>query len=169
MNAKEAKARAKAAKAYAIAQRPLWKKKRVLIPVAILAVIVGAGLASSGGSDEKDPTPASATQNTDVSKGIGSKDASADVKVVRLEPIDAIGIRRPVLEITNNSSKRSNYIIELALESSDGKTQYDTTTGSASNVDPGQTTGGSVIGFTKAKNAPADAVVKIKSVSRTAA
>lgn len=47
---KEANAEAKAAKANAKAMRPWFKKKRIILPLA-LVVIVGISMASGGGSD----------------------------------------------------------------------------------------------------------------------
>jgi hypothetical protein len=47
---KEANAEAKAAKAKAKAMRPWFKKKRIILPLA-LVVIVGISMASGGGSD----------------------------------------------------------------------------------------------------------------------
>ena len=171
MSAKEAKAQAKAAKAYAKAQRPFWKKKRVLFPAALLLVILLAVAAGGGGGDD-DTTNTSAVAaqgDNGVSTGFGTKDASADVKVGTLGDADILGFRKPELTITNNSSKRSNYFVELSLESADGKTQHDTANATAQNVEPGQSTAGTVLPFTKVKGAPADAIVKVKSVSRTAA
>lgn len=170
MSAKEAKAQAKAAKAYAKAQRPFWKKKRVLLPAALLLVIVIAVATGGGGDDDTTKSSTVASQgDAGVSNGFGTKDASADVKVGKLGDADILSFRKAELAITNNSSKRSNYFIELSLESPDGKTQYDTANATAQNVEPGQSTAGTVLPFTKAKGAPADAVVKVKSVSRTAA
>ena len=48
---KDAKAQAKAAKAYAKAQRPFYKKKRVIIPAAILAVVAISQASGGGASD----------------------------------------------------------------------------------------------------------------------
>jgi len=164
----EARAQAKAAKAHAKAMRPWFRKKRYWV-LGLVAVIVAISVASSQGETKVElNTPAL----TGVDKGIGSQDASADVKVVGLGDKDVLGFREPELLITNNSSKRSNYIIELSLESPDGKTQYDSTIATASNVEPGQSTGGSVIAFTKTGPAAGTVeapVVKVKSVSRTAA
>ena len=162
----EARAQAKAAKAHAKAMRPWYRKKRWWI-LGLVAVIIVASVAGSSGGD-KAPTVTVAG----VDKGIGSRDASADVQVVSLGAKDILGHRTAELSITNNSSKRSNYIIELTLESPDGKTQYDSTIATASNVEPGQTTGGTVLPFTKtgpAAGTDAAPVVKVKSVSRTAA
>ncbi len=170
MNAKEAKAQAKAAKAYAKAQRSFWKKKRFLLPVGVVLLIVIIMAANSGGDDDKSTaTTTSGGTASGVTNGLGTRDASGDVTVVKLGDTDALGFKKAELKITNNSSKRSNYLIELSLESADGKTQYDTAAVTASNVEPGQTTGGNVLPFTKSKSAPADAVVKVKTVSRTAA
>lgn len=165
----EARAQAKAAKAHAKALRPWYRKKRWWA-LGLIAVIVAISVASAQTEKENQVT----FNQPAIDRGIGSQDASADVKVVSLSAPDILGFRTAELLITNNSSKRSNYYIELTLESPDGKTQYDSTNATARNVEPGQSTGGSVVPFTKAKSAPAPTtaaapVVKIKSVSRTAA
>ena len=66
----------------------------------------------------------------------------------------------------NNSSERSNYLIDLSIESPDGTTQYDTSFAAVNNLEPGQTTTVDAISITK--TIPADAIVKIKTVSRLA-
>lgn len=56
---KDAKAQAKAAKAYAKATRPWFKKKRIVLPLGVVAI---AAMASMGGGDEgTDQTVASAS------------------------------------------------------------------------------------------------------------
>jgi Domain of unknown function (DUF4352) len=56
----EAKAQATAAKAYAKSLRPWWKRKRVLIPAGLVALI-GIGSAAGGGSDPSTSTAGGAT------------------------------------------------------------------------------------------------------------
>lgn len=54
------KAAAKAAKAYAKATRPWYKKKRFIIPGVVVALaIIGSAVGSSGGSGDDKPTTAS--------------------------------------------------------------------------------------------------------------
>jgi hypothetical protein len=160
-SAKEAKAIAKAAEARVKELRPWYRKKRYLFIIAILLVI-GLSVASSRGSkDDASPKTVSG-----VDKGIGSADASADVSGAVLGQPDAIGFRTVMLTVTNNSSKRSNYMIDLSIESPDGTTQYDTSFASVNNLEPGQTTTVDALSITK--TIPADAVVKIKTVSRLA-
>jgi hypothetical protein len=61
---KDAKAQAKAAKAYAKATRPWFKKKRIILPLGVVAI---AAMASAGGGDEgTDPTVASASGSESV-------------------------------------------------------------------------------------------------------
>lgn len=61
---KDAKAQAKAAKAYAKATRPWFKKKRIVLPLGVVAI---AAMASAGGGDEgTDPTVASASGSESV-------------------------------------------------------------------------------------------------------
>ena len=45
-----------------------------------------------------------------------------------------------VLDITNNSSKASNYLISVTFESPDGRRQLDTASAYVSNLSSGQTT-----------------------------
>ena len=59
MTPKEAKAQAKAAKAYAKAQRPFWKKKRVIVPAAVVVLIIIV-VASSHNSNKAPLTGAAA-------------------------------------------------------------------------------------------------------------
>ena len=53
--ARNPKAEAKAAKAYAKAMRPWYKKKRFIVPLGLVTLTI-AGTAMSGGSDNSKPT-----------------------------------------------------------------------------------------------------------------
>ena len=55
MTPQEAKAHAKAANAYAKATRPLYKKKRVIVPSVFAAIVLLIAITSSGG-DSSAPT-----------------------------------------------------------------------------------------------------------------
>lgn len=57
----EAKARAKADKAYRKASRPFYKKKRVLLPLALVGLMVLIVATSSGGGSEDPDTVAAST------------------------------------------------------------------------------------------------------------
>jgi hypothetical protein len=57
------RAQAKAEKAYRKAQRPLYKKKRVILPAAFLALIVLIAVANSGGNKNSASTSASGSQS----------------------------------------------------------------------------------------------------------
>lgn len=73
---KDAKAQAKAAKAYAKASRPWFKKKRFIVPLAlvVLAIIIGV---NGGGSED---APAAATVGTGAEGNTSNAtDDSADV------------------------------------------------------------------------------------------
>jgi ABC-type Na+ efflux pump permease subunit len=163
LSAKEAKAEAKAAKARAKALRPWYRKKRYILTI-LLVVIIGIVAATSGGGD-KSTTDTAATV-AGVDNGIGSANASADVTNAVLGEPDAIGFRTVTMNVTNNSSKRSNYLIDLSIESADGTTQYDTTVALVNNLEPGQTTSADALSTTK--DIPVGAIVTIKTVSRTA-
>lgn len=74
---KDAKAQAKAAKAYAKAQRPWFKKKRFILPIALIAIIaIAAG--TSGGGDTASTTNDTASDSSNDSSAAGSDDTKAD-------------------------------------------------------------------------------------------
>lgn len=112
-------------------------------------------------------TAGSSSATNTVSKGAGARDATADVSDLRLAEPDAIGFREVMAKITNNSSKRSNYFINVAIESADGKTQIDTATLFVNSLEPGQST--EAKGISTSKDVPADAKLTLKSVTRLAA
>lgn len=72
---KDAKAQAKAAKAYAKATRPWFKKKRIVLPLGVVAI---AAMASAGGGDEgTDPTVASASGSESGTESVDTKDSGS--------------------------------------------------------------------------------------------
>jgi hypothetical protein len=68
-NRRDAKAEAKAAKAYYKAQRPWYKKKRWILSLGLILLIAVTGVAVSGGGDTSQPTadPPAATPQSDES------------------------------------------------------------------------------------------------------
>ena len=66
-----------------------------------------------------------------MNQGAGSADATADMTAPDLGARDALGFRSVSVSVTNHSSKRSSYFIEFAIESPDGATQCDTSSGAA--------------------------------------
>jgi hypothetical protein len=137
----------------------LWALAVVGALGVALIVILVAALASTDVDDDKNPDG--------VDRGFGTQDAAADVTNMIITEADTLGFRQVQITVTNNSSKRSNYYIELSIESPDGATKYDDAIASVSNLDPGQSTTGAAIGFVS-DSVPSDAVVKLKTVSRTA-
>jgi hypothetical protein len=120
-------------------------------------------------NDSKTPQCPSATTtptNPGVSRGWGSKDATADVTAMHLTAPDAIGFSYANVTITNHSEGRSNYYIELSVESFSGSTQYDTTFVAVNDLEPGQTTTAKSMPIS---HVPALAVARVKTVQRTAA
>jgi len=171
---KQAKAVPAAAKAEAKALRPWYKKKRWWL-IAVIVIVIASSATGGGSSDSNKPAPSSPSENSSsdsnstsdtVSKGLGSKDASADIVSLKCSEEDALGFRTPVVRVTNNSSKASDYFIDIVAESSDGSEQFDTTMATITNLSPGQSTNAEAIAMTK--KIPAGAVCKIKSVQRTA-
>ena len=145
------------------------KKKIVGVTLGAAALIVLGISATSGGADaEKADAPADAGTDPTISTGIGSKDASADVGVPVMEAPDAIGVSYINIPVTNNSSGRSDYFIEVAIESADGATQYETTNAFLDGVEPGQSASARAMVAWGTEPAPADATVRVITVQRTA-
>jgi len=140
--------------------------KLKLAALTLAATIALAGCASTttgtGSTTKSKSTP---TPKSTVSKGLAAHDATGDVKVgVPKKDPDTNWYSVPVT-IVNHSSKRSDYMVDLALESANGATQYDTTTVIINALEAGQTATDSGQFF---KDAPAGAKVVLKSVERTA-
>ena len=138
--------------------------RRIALALTAFTVsITLAGCSSTSGGDSGGSTK---KPSSGISKGVGSKDASGDIKVGKPVKDAALGWVSVPVTITNHSSKRSDYFVDLAIESADGSTQYDTTTVIAQVVESGQkaTEKGQFI----KDGIPATAKVVIKSVQRTA-
>ena len=136
------------------------RKKAATVFVALLAVVATA----ASGSEE---ASSSGGSESGVSKGLGASDASTDVSAPRIvrEGEGALELVYGEVKITNNSSKRSDYFVTVAAESPDGATRIDETMVSVMGLDPGQNATEKGI---FSKDVPADAVLKVLEVQRTA-
>jgi hypothetical protein len=85
---RDAKAAAKAAKAYAKAQRPWYKKKRFIAPAGVVAVIAAIAISTAGGSDAsvtpRTEAPAASAARDGGSASAASASASAGVSAAAL-------------------------------------------------------------------------------------
>ncbi len=95
----------------------------LVIVIAIIAAIAGGG----GDDDEQGATK----------EGDADKTQVEEVAITECGPPDVIGAVYVKGTAENTSSKRSDYLIEVAVETSDG-TQIGTGTAFAENVEPGQ-------------------------------
>src|SRR5689334_12349778 len=82
--ARNAKAEAAAAKAYAKAQRPWYKKKRFIMPLVLVALMVAAGVCSGG-----DDTNTVATDTGSDSSSSAPAVADAESSTPAEEPVAA--------------------------------------------------------------------------------
>ena len=99
-----------------------------------------------------------------IDQGFGSQDASGDVRC-RGYDLDNMFMDGEVeITVTNNSSKASNYSIEVSAESSSGSTRYDTASFWISRLGPGQRTTETSMVF----DTPDFFSCKVLKVSRTA-
>ena len=82
--------------------------------------------------------PATSTSDS-IAMGLGSQDASSDVEVISCGKPDAIGFSYPRVKVTNLSSKPSDYMITVVLESKNGTVKYGDSLIFINRLMPGQT------------------------------
>lgn len=132
--------------------------------LGLIVVIVVASLASGGGQDTSTGSATGATaKDNNVSRGLGSSDATADVKIDKGSLSSSYGIAKATLTITNHSAKRSDYYIEAVLLNSAGE-NIGTANTLVSAVEPGQVAHTELTGSYTGKLAK----LKINQVQRTA-
>jgi hypothetical protein len=151
-------------------KRPSHKLRSTLLAVVALIGIIAVISAVAGGNKKSATNPPGASSSTSpgVSKGIGANNASGDVKIGKTTYDAQLSDTSVRVTVTNRSSKRSDYLITLALESSDGKTQLDTADLFVQNLEPGQSSPqtGDFLSLNAAP--PAGSKVVLQSVERTA-
>ena len=101
---REARAQASAEKAYRKAQRPWYKKKRFIFPLAIILLIVIISVANVGGDSKPSVSPSGSAGGQDSSGPPAFPGAtSGDVVAQAGETVDADG-----LAVTTTPLKRGN-------------------------------------------------------------
>ena len=99
------RAAAKAAKAYAKATRPWYKKKRFIIPIVLVAIIVIASVAGGGGSES----------GPKVTGGDGKEVAASKAKPVKVgETVELEGTRYTVESAKTADTVGSEFFEETA-------------------------------------------------------
>lgn len=110
----------------------------------------------------------SSTKSGETSKGVtakGSKDPISQVKITSCAKDPVLGLLTIKGTALNDSSKRSDFIIDISVTDKSGKTQLGSTNALAQNVEPGQTAQWEAPSTVEAT---AGAVCKVATVSRTA-
>ena len=138
-SAKDARARARAERAYRKAQRPWLLRHWFLSGVgALIVVIVIAVIASSGSG--------TGTSNAGHTSSGGGGETNGkvlqhpeDVTIVSCAK-DQAGFADAKVKITNHSGKASDYVVTIAFESPGGSTQIGTGTAVVDSLQPGQST-----------------------------
>jgi hypothetical protein len=114
--------------------------KHILIP-ALIALGLTAGLMATTACSVEDTSSNNTPAGNSVDKGVGAKDAAADVKLISFEEDEKIGGvymgATGVIQIVNHSSKTSDYYIEVSIEDKAG-TNIDWTNAIAQKVRPNQ-------------------------------
>jgi hypothetical protein len=133
----------------------------ILVPLSALLGFVLGSDQESGQTARPPDTPV--TQE----EGPATADPAQDVTAVSVSLEDSSGVAKGVLTLVNHSGKRADYVIEVALQSVDRKTELAQTVAVISDVDSGAT-GEGAIAFPNAPLASLrGAVPVVKFVQRT--
>lgn len=136
--------------------------KKTIASLFIAGSAIGLGAACESVSEDP-PKPQGQEQQT-PQRGVGSKDASKDVKLGEPE-LDPYGMVTVPATITNHSSKASDYMLEANVYDGSGA-QVSTAMGFAWNVAPG---GKAKVTLDSAVDMSVQSVtVKLTTVERTA-
>ena len=151
-------------------------RRQILAAATVIGISISLVSCEATTTTSSDSTHASdTTQVADttvapedtIGTGLGSKDASADIVSITCGvPDEYLKWSTPVVRVTNNSSKASDYMIEISAESADGSELFDSSTAVITALAPGQSTNAEAMPFTK--ELPTGAICKVKTVSRTA-
>lgn len=101
---------------------------------AAAVTLVGCGTATPGATGTAGKVTSGATPTASSSSGIPHAE---DVKITGCAN-SALGGPAATVVVTNHSSKASNYIVTIAFDSADGKTQLGTGEAAVNDLQPGQ-------------------------------
>jgi len=131
--------------------------------LGFLAIIsVSAFVLLGSGEDSGSSSTADSSSSSEADSGESSE---VDDVTISSCGADDLGQLEAILRITNNSSKPSNYLIDVAFESPDGSEQFDVGMAIVNTLQPGQSTTETAFSFT---DAPADFTCRVTSVERFA-
>jgi hypothetical protein len=135
--------------------------------LGIIVVIVAVTVAVSSAQSSNNATPGATTPSAGVSKGLGAHDASADVNVGALTWDSNLGAASVPVTVTNQSSKRSDYVITVGLETADGKVHLGSGNALVFNLEPGRSAPQTANFLGVSARPPAGAKVVLQLVQRT--
>lgn len=143
-----------------------WK-----ITVIVLAGLAGLGLAGCGATDagSAGKVTSGSTAAAAASSSPSGIAHAEDVKITACGNIGAAGGPAATAVITNHSSKPSNYLVTIAFESADGKTQYGTGTITVQDLNPGQSSSPQTADSLNTSAAPSGFTCAISQLDRFAA
>jgi hypothetical protein len=143
----------------------IMKKLTKIALVSGAALFTIAACTGTGESTLETSTPKASTPEaqSSISTGLGTKDATADVKLG--ESTESYGITSLPVKITNHSEKASDYYIEVVAESKNGSERIDFSNVLVMGLKPGQK---ATEKATFTADIPASAVFTVTEVQRTA-
>jgi ABC-type lipoprotein release transport system permease subunit len=117
--ARNPKAEAKAAKAYAKAMRPSYKKKRFIVPLGLVALTI-AGTAMSGGSDNSKPTASTNTPQVSQSEKPAAQETAAAEKKPEMTTSQKNAVESAKNYVDIQAFSKKGLIQQLSSSAGDG-------------------------------------------------
>ena len=138
-------------------KRAKWPFVLAGVGVLMLVLLGGCIALVGAAADKVDDEIEAAASGTPA----GVLDHAEDVEILSCLPGEQLP--RAQVRVTNNSSEPSTYSIQIAFESPDGVTLYDTGYASVSNLLPGQTSDQDAVAL---GTVPADATCRLADATR---
>lgn len=121
-------------------------KKSMSALFLAVALVVTLGSADESSSEGSSPTTAASggsdggSDTTAAGGGEAGEGGEVDdVTITACGEVDAAGFTKATIDVVNNSSQPSNYLIEVVFESADGATQLATGNAYITSLGAGQT------------------------------
>lgn len=149
---------------------PKKRKKWPWIVGGVILLIIIIAVASSAGSNSSNNNASPKASNSSKANNGTARsplDHREDVTISSCATDASLNAPSAKVTVKNSSSKPSDYIVTIAFNSPDGKTQYDTGIASVSNLAPGQT--GTDTATSLKQGLPAQFVCSVVDATRTSA
>ncbi len=143
-----------------------WSLRTVIVATLCVPLVACTSPETPGPARASNGPVAGITSSTQPTGTIPAGSPWADLVMVGKVTVDSVSLfPSATVEVINHSAVRSDYAIDVALESANGKRQLDTTTIGTFNLEPGQSAF-IVADFLNREHPPQAARLSVKTIQR---